>query len=361
MSVSAIYLLVDQDLVNWKYITGTQDIYVTHPEVNSGIETKLTEAKRELKALYGAKRQPTIGEMEGMGCSFTIKKSGTRKKYYTYISTLLEDLTVSIGEYGPKGIDFTETKIVLYWYTSSNTNFRNDLETGSPYKGNRDVNLYDFSTINNDTTLVEDAYTDFLDASIWINHEAVCVDPYQGYEADDMIALESRLLLKIKAPDSHIVIVSDDKDFSQLPGVWQFRPRDKSLRPPLSKKQSFSEFLTQCIVGDQADNIKGCPGVGERGARNFLYVQKIFGTSSPLTRNEVVTILSNLNKLFYERLKLINKKKKLKHTENELMTFSNEYLWNEVASCLWLVDDASAGVVTLDKIVDRYAEDLKYF
>src|SRR5262249_43400731 len=95
------------------------------------------------------------------------------------------------------------------------------------------------------------------------------------YEADDVIAT---LTLKAAAAGFDVAIVTGDKDFFQLvgDGIRVFNPRDEgSWYDAAAVKEKFGVTPEQVIdvlalMGDTIDNIKGVPGIGEKGARELI-------------------------------------------------------------------------------------------
>lgn len=85
----------------------------------------------------------------------------------------------------------------------------------------------------------------------------------EGEEADDLIAMEAA-----RMNYQGCVIASVDKDFLQVPvPIYNFR---KGGLTNVSPEEGLRFFYLQCIMGDGADNIKGIPGVGIKGAEKAL-------------------------------------------------------------------------------------------
>ena len=85
----------------------------------------------------------------------------------------------------------------------------------------------------------------------------------QGEEADDLIAIEAA-----RMNYQGCVIASVDKDFLQVPvPLYNFRKGELTQVTP---EEGLRFFYKQCIMGDNADNIKGIPGVGPKGAEKAL-------------------------------------------------------------------------------------------
>src|SRR5262245_62590851 len=97
----------------------------------------------------------------------------------------------------------------------------------------------------------------------------------ERYEADDVIGT---LALKAAAAGFDVAIVTGDKDFFQLvhDGVRVFNPRDEGTwYDAEGVKEKFGVAPEQVVdvlalMGDSIDNIKGVPGIGEKGARDLI-------------------------------------------------------------------------------------------
>src|SRR6185369_16282158 len=97
----------------------------------------------------------------------------------------------------------------------------------------------------------------------------------ERYEADDVIGT---LTTQAAAAGFDVVIVTGDKDFYQLvrDGIRVFNPRDEGTwYDAAGVKEKFGVAPDQVVdvlalMGDTIDNIKGVPGVGEKGARDLI-------------------------------------------------------------------------------------------
>src|SRR6266513_6487754 len=97
----------------------------------------------------------------------------------------------------------------------------------------------------------------------------------ERYEADDVIGT-----LTVKAADAgfDVAIVTGDKDFFQLvrDGIRVFNPREEGTwYDAEAVKEKFGVRPDQVVdvlalMGDTIDNIKGVPGIGEKGARELI-------------------------------------------------------------------------------------------
>src|SRR5512142_3183744 len=97
----------------------------------------------------------------------------------------------------------------------------------------------------------------------------------ERYEADDVIGT---LAEKAVASGFDVVIVTMDKDFFQLvrDGIRIYNPRDEGTwYDAAGVKEKFGVAPDQVVdvlalMGDTIDNIKGVPGIGEKGARDLI-------------------------------------------------------------------------------------------
>jgi len=97
----------------------------------------------------------------------------------------------------------------------------------------------------------------------------------ERYEADDVIGT---LTMKAVAAGHDVAIVTGDKDFYQLVGngIKVFNPRDEGTwYDAEGVKEKFGvppELVVDvlALMGDTIDNIKGVPGIGEKGARELI-------------------------------------------------------------------------------------------
>ena len=141
------------------------------------------------------------------------------------------------------------------YLTHSSSNFRLDVGTILPYKGNRSGStkpphyqmLRDhlLATYPNDVTLVRD------------------------YEADDQLAIDQYADLECSmypiandAEDLGTIICTIDKDLKMVPG-WHYNWNNDEL-VFVTEVEGLRWFYKQCLTGDMTDNIKGLHGVGAK-------------------------------------------------------------------------------------------------
>ncbi len=97
----------------------------------------------------------------------------------------------------------------------------------------------------------------------------------EGYEADDVIGTLAR---KAAEAGMSAVIVTGDKDFFQLVGgnIRVYNPRDEGVwYDEAAVAGRFGVRPDQVVdvlalMGDTIDNVKGVPGIGEKGARDLI-------------------------------------------------------------------------------------------
>src|SRR5580704_18905531 len=98
---------------------------------------------------------------------------------------------------------------------------------------------------------------------------------FERYEADDVIGT---LATQAAAAGFDVAIVTGDKDFFQLvqEAVRVFNPRDEGTwYDAAGVKEKFGVTPEQVVdvlalMGDTIDNVKGVPGIGEKGARELI-------------------------------------------------------------------------------------------
>src|SRR5206468_11002245 len=99
----------------------------------------------------------------------------------------------------------------------------------------------------------------------------------ERYEADDVIGT---LAEKAAAAGFDVAIVTGDKDFFQLvrDGIRVFNPKEEGTwYDAAAVKEKLGVAPDQVVdvlalMGDTIDNIKGVPGIGDKGARELIAV-----------------------------------------------------------------------------------------
>ena len=121
---------------------------------------------------------------------------------------------------------------------------------------------------------------DELAAQIPLVHRAcealgVPIITYERYEADDVIGTMTE---RAASEGYGVAIVTGDKDFFQLvrDGIRVFNPREEGIwYDAAGVKEKFGVTPEQVVdalalMGDAIDNVKGVPGIGEKGARDLM-------------------------------------------------------------------------------------------
>jgi DNA polymerase I len=113
---------------------------------------------------------------------------------------------------------------------------------------------------------------------------------YERYEADDVLAT---LAMKAAQAGYEVALVTGDKDFFQLVGcvdgrIKVYNPKDDGTWfDPEGVVTKFGVRPDQVVdvlalMGDSIDNVKGVPGIGEKGARDLIAAH---GTLDALLEN----------------------------------------------------------------------------
>lgn len=116
-----------------------------------------------------------------------------------------------------------------------------------------------------------------------------------GFEADDVIGTMARVAVEQGYP---VAIVTGDKDFFQLvsDGIKVFNPRDEGTwydRKGVEEKfgvRPDQVIDVLALTGDAIDNIKGVPGIGEKGARDLIArygtLERLLSHTSEITQKK---------------------------------------------------------------------------
>lgn len=132
-------------------------------------------------------------------------------------------------------------------YIQGKGNFRDDLATIKPYKGNRDQSH-------------KPKYYNEIKEHVLENWAAL---PVNGQEADDAIGIE-----QFDNSDKYTVIVSTDKDMDMIPG-WHYNWVRGELYYQTMAAANLWLFW-QMMVGDTTDNIPGIDGIGKVTATKII-------------------------------------------------------------------------------------------
>lgn len=135
------------------------------------------------------------------------------------------------------------------YFLSGGDNYRKDLATIRPYKGNR-------------SKFSKPKHYEDIRAYIKFNYNAVVVE---GMEADDELGIQATELAQA---GSQPIIVSTDKDLDMIPCKhfnWV-----KKEEYDVTDEEAFRNFFGQCLTGDSVDNVPGIHKVGPVGAGKIL-------------------------------------------------------------------------------------------
>ena len=133
----------------------------------------------------------------------------------------------------------------LAWITGKG-NYRYDIATTVPYKGNR-------------KDAPRPKHYEALREHLVKRHDAVVT---VGEEADDTVAIYSTKIL------DECWIVHVDKDLDQLQG-WHYNPV-KDEKYYVNAFEAYKSCCVQLLTGDRTDNIPGLQGIGPKKAAKAL-------------------------------------------------------------------------------------------
>lgn len=150
-------------------------------------------------------------------------------------------------------------------HLSGDNNFRKDVATIRPYKGNRP----------SEKPFWHAKVKDYLSSSR--KHKVFIAE---GMEADDSMSIDQC------ASNGTTVICSPDKDLKMVPGYhyqWSTTTLKEKPRWLVTEEEGLLWFFTQLLMGDPTDNIPGLYGIGGVKAKKILD-----GTETPLQMYERV-------------------------------------------------------------------------
>jgi len=167
---------------------------------------------------------------------------------------------------------------------------------------------------------------------------------YDDVEGDDLIAY----YVQHKKPNEKIVIVSGDRDLTQLitDDVCQYIPTLKKFITPKNSVEELgitheNTLLKKIICGDSSDNIKGIKGLGEQTLIKLFPEIKDKKTS-------LEAVIERSNELLEERKAA--KKKPLKSLENIVNGVTDGIQGNKIYEINKKIIDLSEPLLTNDAI-----------
>jgi 5'-3' exonuclease len=143
-------------------------------------------------------------------------------------------------------VDLSEHYTSSIVYLTGKGNFRDEVATTQPYKGNRD---------NKRVPVHKNLLRDYM-VTEW-NAQVV-----NGMEADDAIAIKATEL------DHDVIICSLDKDFKQIP-CRMYDYTKKNLNA-FNSDDAMRWLYKQALMGDRVDNIPGIYGIGPKKADKII-------------------------------------------------------------------------------------------
>lgn len=189
---------------------------------------------------------------------------------YSYGSLTFEDGTLMPLKLVQRKVDEKIKSIVresgsddwVGYLTDSGSNFRLDIATILPYKGNRSgtekpplwkgLREYLMETYPDQVTEVVGIEADdqlAIDQYTWVNNHEGCCSHALTYPAPDYY-------------DDTTIICSIDKDLMMVPGYHYNWNKEEKLF--VTKIEGLRSFYKQILTGDTCDNIKGLHGVGAK-------------------------------------------------------------------------------------------------
>jgi hypothetical protein len=220
--------LIDADIIAWKCATATERTWYMGREAE---EFKYKSEAEDYCVSNGLEYSAYI-DTEVRTEPFGLTKSN--------VDSMMEAI-----------IRDTESTAGWRAFLTGKGNYREQLATVRPYKGNR-PKVKPFNLAATKDYLIEK----------W---GATVVD---GMEADDALGIAQMAIMKETGSIEHSVICSTDKDLKQIPGLhYNFTSCTMHTQ---AYGPGMKLFFLQALMGDSTDNIEGIEGVGKMGAQKIL-------------------------------------------------------------------------------------------
>jgi hypothetical protein len=146
--------------------------------------------------------------------------------------------------------DLCATREEVTVFLTGKGNFREEVATILPYKGNR---------VDNTKPIHTDAIKEYMKHA----YDTVVVE---GQEADDAMSIAQWEALRSGEDDT--VICTIDKDLDMVPGMhFNFVTRESYYVDP---EVAHVYFWRQMLTGDSTDNIPGIRGIGKKTAEKMI-------------------------------------------------------------------------------------------
>ncbi|PWM76842.1 MAG: exonuclease [Phascolarctobacterium sp.] len=171
---------------------------------------------------------------------------------HTEAEALIDDLVQSITDKVLHHYKYVGEYEILMCFSDPKENFRKKLlPTYKANRANKRKPLGYYEVVK----WVHENYKTYLKPSL---------------EADDCVGI----LMTMKGANA--VAISGDKDFKSIPGKFYNFIQDEFME--VSKEEADYNHLYQTLIGDTADNYKGCPGIGSVTAHKLLHDAPNWGT-----------------------------------------------------------------------------------
>lgn len=174
---------------------------------------------------------------------------------------------------------------------------------------------------------------------------------YENVEGDDLMAY----YCQNKKDNDYIVIVSEDRDISQLirDDICLYIPSIKTFVSPQNDKKIlgvpyYNIVLKKIICGDASDNIKGIKGIGEKTLETYY-------PTITESQGNLEDFIDSCKKILQERKE--NKKKPLKCLENAINCVTDGCQGKDVYEINRKIIDLSTPLLTEDaknELTDLY-------
>lgn len=188
------------------------------------------------------------------GVEYTINKTCTPQPIEAALANTKRLITTILENVGAH--EFTI-------FITGEGNFREDLATILPYKGNRTAaKPYHYESIR--TYLMQRWSAEVIPYEE--ADDAMGIRQYQQYS--NIKYLEEHPEVCYGEIPDHTIICTIDKDLDMIPG-WHYN-LDKQVIYWMNEEDAKRKFYEQLITGDKVDNIQGIPGGGPALAKKVL-------------------------------------------------------------------------------------------
>lgn len=146
-------------------------------------------------------------------------------------------------------------------FVSGGHNFRHDVATIQPYKGNRE------GAERHCADAIKKLYIDEFNALDCVEHEADDAMAMRMWQHYDYLSDKHEGDEYMIARHMDLVIASRDKDMKTVPGwhwIWPLKGQKNPLPFFQTMEKALRFFYGQLLTGDAVDNIKGLYNVGEK-------------------------------------------------------------------------------------------------